>query len=609
MLNKLRELLIGKPLPNWEHKHQRLSKKVALAVFSSDALSSVAYATEEILLVLIAAGSVALSFALPIALAIILLLTILVISYSQTIKAYPKGGGSYIVSKDNLGTNAGLVAASALMLDYILTVAVSVAAGVAALTSAFPVLFPERVLIGVGFILFITVMNLKGIKESGTIFAIPTYMFIISFLLMIGIGFWKYSIGTLTPAIIQTQTEALSAITLFLLLRAFASGCTALTGIEAISDGVKAFRKPESRNARITLIVMGVILAILFFGITFLAYQMHLTPMHDRTLISILAENIFNGRNVLFFLIQGFTMLILVLAANTGFADFPRLCYFLAKDKFLPRQFTHLGERLVFSNGIILLGLVSSLLIIIFKGNVHYLIPLYAVGVFTSFTLSQTGMVVKHFKDKEKNWKVSAVINSFGAVITFIALSIILYAKFIHGAWIIIIMIGLLLLMFKEIRSHYTDIAEQLSVKNMNIELKRKPERHLLIVLIPSYNSCVVRALNFAKSLNKKAEALHVNLKQEETDELLAYWKKHHKDTKLTIIESPYRKLIDPISKYIDNLEEADENLNITVVIPEFVPYKWWHNLLHNQTGFAIKTAIHFRKRTHFINVQYHMEK
>ncbi|MGV8087191.1 MAG: APC family permease [Candidatus Woesearchaeota archaeon] len=609
MFNKLKGLLIGKPLPNWEYKHQRLSKKIALAVFSSDALSSVAYATEEILLVLIVAGTLALSYALPIALAIIVLLTILIISYSQTIKAYPQGGGSYIVSKDNLGTTAGLVAASALMLDYILTVAVSVAAGVAALTSAFPVLFPERIIIGVGVIIFITIMNLKGIKESGTIFAIPTYMFIVSFLAMISIGFWKYATGTLTPVIIQTQTETMAAISIFLLLRAFAAGCAALTGIEAISDGVKAFREPESKNARITLVMMGVILAVLFFGITFLIYQMHITPMHDRTLISILAENIFNGRNIFFFFIQGFTMLILVLAANTGFADFPRLCYFLAKDKFLPRQFTHLGERLVFSNGIILLGILSSLLIILFKGNVHYLIPLYAVGVFTSFTLSQTGMVVKHFKDKKNNWKISAAVNALGAFITLVALIIILYAKFTHGAWIIVVMIGLLILMFKEIRLHYNNIAKQLSVQNMNIKKNRPPERHLLIVLVPSYNSCVVRALDFAKSLNKKTEALHVNLKQKETDQLLEYWKKNHKDIKLTILKSPYRKLIEPISEYINKLEDKDERLNITIVIPEFVPHKWWHNILHNQTGLAIKTSIHFRKRTHFINVQYHMDE
>jgi len=608
MFNKLKELLIGKPLPNWEHKHQRLTKKVALAVFSSDALSSVAYATEEILLVLVTAGTAALSYALPIALAIIGLLAILIVSYSQTIKAYPKGGGAYSVSKDNLGTNAGLVAASALMLDYILTVAVSVAAGVAALTSALPALYPERIIIGISVIAFITIMNLKGIKESGTVFAIPTYMFIISFFIMIGIGFWRYFTGTLTPVIIQTQTEALTAISLFLILKAFAAGCTALTGVEAISNGVKAFREPESKNARITLIVMGVILAILFFGITFLIYHMHITPLHDRTIISILAENIFNGRNLMFFLIQGFTMLILMLAANTGFADFPRLCYFLARDKFLPRQFTHLGERLVFSNGIILLGVIASLLIILFKGNVHYLIPLYAVGVFTSFTLSQTGMVVKHFKDKEKNWKISAFINSLGAFVTFIALIIILYAKFVHGAWMIVIMIAILIFMFKKIHSHYTEIAKQLSVKNV-VTKKIEPETHLLLVLIPSYNSCAVHALNFAKSLNSKTEALHVNLKQDETDQLLEHWKKNKVKTKLTIIKSPYRKLIEPVSEYIDKLEEQDENLNITVIIPEFVPHKWWHNLLHNQTGWAIKTAIHYRRRTHFINVQYYLKK
>lgn len=608
MFNKIKTVLIGKPLPNWEHKHQRLSNKIALAVFSSDALSSVAYATEEILLVLIAAGSLALSYSLPVAMAIIGLLTILVISYFQTIKAYPKGGGSYIVSKDNLGTNASLVAAAALMLDYILTVAVSVAAGVAALTSAFPILYPERIPLGVFIIIFITIMNLKGVKESGVTFAIPTYMFIISFFAMLSVGFWKYFSGTLTPVDVGIQADALSAITIFLVLRAFASGCTALTGIEAISDGVQAFRPPESRNARTTLVIMGMILALLFFGITFLSFQMHLSPMPDRTVVSILAENIFDGRNIFFYLIQAFTMLILALAANTGFADFPRLCYFLSRDKFLPRQFTHLGERLVFSNGIIFLGFASSILIIIFGGNVHHLIPLYAVGVFTSFTLSQSGMVVKHFRDKEKNWKISASINALGAFITLMALIVILYAKFTHGAWAIIVMIMLLLFIFKEIHKHYRNVADQLSVRSMEIRSQSK-ERHLLIVLIPSYNICAVRALNFAKTLHQRIEAVHVNLKQKETDDLIKYWKKHHKDVKLKIIESPYRKLIEPISEYIDKLETDDKKLNVTVVIPEFVPHKWWQHLLHNQTGLAIKTAIHFRKRTHFINVQYHLDK
>ncbi|MBN2367983.1 APC family permease, partial [Candidatus Woesearchaeota archaeon] len=437
MIKRIKRAVIGKPLPNWEYKHQRLPKTLALAVFSSDSLSSVAYATEEILLVLVTAGAAYLSYSLPISLIILFLLWVLIMSYRQTIQAYPHGGGAYSVAKENLGKYPGLVAASALLLDYMLTAAVSVAAGVAALTSAFPVLLPYKVLMGVLLMLFIAILNLKGVKESGVIFAIPTYLFIISFLTMIIVGMYRYATGQIVPL----PTEEITAVTgfsLFLLLRAFSSGCAALTGIEAVSNGVPAFKQPESKNARITLVIMAILLTVLFFGITFLAQQYHVTPHHERTIVSYLAENIL-GRNLFYYIIQAFTMLILVLAANTSFADFPRLCFFLAKDKFLPRQFLQLGDRLVFSNGIMFLGIASSLLIILFGGSVHHLIPLYAVGVFTSFTISQSGMVKKNCYEKNKDWK-AIWINSIGAMMTLVALIIITITKFMAGAWIIVFM-------------------------------------------------------------------------------------------------------------------------------------------------------------------------
>ncbi len=608
LISKLKHFFMGSPLPSWEYRHQRLSKRVALAVFSSDALSSVAYATEEILLVLMLAGSAALAYSLPISLFILILLGILIVSYSQTISLYPKGGGSYVVAKDNLGKTPSLIAASALLLDYILTVAVSVAAGVAALTSAFPSLYTHKVIIGVVIIIIITFINLKGVKESGAFFAVPTYLFVISMLAMIGIGFYKFFTGTLSPVVVQTQVTLATDVTIFLILRAFSSGCTALTGIEAISDGVLVFRKPESRNARITLIAMGLILAVLFFGITFIALKLHVTPLQDRTVVSSIAESIFGGRNILFFAVQIFTMLILFLAANTGFADFPRLCFFLARDKFLPRQFTNLGERLVFSNGIILLGFSSITLIILFQGSVHLLIPLYAIGVFTSFTLSQAGMVKKHFTLKENNWIISAIINGSGFIITFVVLIIITVTKFVNGAWMIIVLILLLVTLFKLINRHYNSVARQLSVEHIT-KIPFHSKGNIFIIFIPTFHNGIVQALSFAKSLSKDVVAVHVKINEKDTDLITKNWDKLKPGIQLDLIDSPYRKIIDPLMKYIDAVEKKYPNNNVTVIIPEFVPKKIWQQILHNQVGLAIRTAIYFRKKTNYLCMSYHLEK
>jgi amino acid transporter len=602
--NKLKHLMIGRALPNWEYKHQRLSKTIGLAVFSSDSMSSVAYATEEILMVLVTAGLAILGYSIPIALIILLLLWVLIISYRQTIHAYPKGGGAYSVAKENLGEYPGLVAASALLLDYILTVSVSVAAGVAAVTSAFPIFLHHKVAIGLIVIAIITILNLKGVKESGLIFSIPTYLFIFSFFAMIIVGFIKYFTGNLMPLEHETVVP-IAGLSVFLLMRAFSSGCAALTGVEAISNGVQAFKKPESKNAQATLVTMALILTGLFFGITFLAYQYHIIPHHDRTVVSILAEAIF-GKTWAFYVIQAFTMLILFLAANTSFADFPRLCFFLAKDTYLPRQFMQLGERLVFSNGIIFLGLASSILIIIFKGSVHLLIPLYAVGVFTSFTLSQTGMVRKNKRERKRK---AMFVNLAGAIMTFIALSIIAYTKFLTGAWIIVILIPMLVILFKRIHEHYHDVADQLSVCEVKYPIKLEKGKHLMIVLVPSFHKGVMHALKFANTFCNNVVAVHVDISGSQRDKLLEKWHKYVPKIKLVVLDSPYRLLVNRLTQYLDELEKKDKTLNVTVVIPEFVPKKWWHHILHNQTALALKTAIHFRKRTSYISVQYHLRK
>ncbi|MEK6916219.1 MAG: APC family permease [Nanoarchaeota archaeon] len=608
MLKRLRRFLIGERLPNWEFKHQKLSKTLALAVFSSDSLSSVAYATEEILIVLVTAGVAFISFSLPIAIVILLLLWILIVSYRQTIEAYPNGGGAYIVAKENLGKYPGLIAAAALLLDYILTAAVSVAAGVAAVTSAFPELIPYKVAIGVFVLMLVSLLNLKGVKESGVIFSVPTYMFIVTFFVMIGVGFYRYFAGQIIPF----PTEGITAIagfSLFLLLRAFSSGSAALTGIEAVSNGVPAFKKPASKNAKATLLAMAIILSILFFSITFLALQYHITPTHDRTVVSILAEGIF-GKGVMFFIVQLFTMLILFLAANTSFADFPRLCFFLAKDKYLPNQFKQLGDRLVFSTGIIFLGVAASLLIIFFGGSVHHLIPLYAIGVFTSFTLSQVGMVKKNLLNKGAGGRKRAiVINSVGSIMTFIALVIITITKFSSGAWTIVILLPLLVLLLNKIHNHYTKLANQLSVENLEAPLKKKNgEKYMMIVMVASFHKGIIKSVIFAKAFCKNVKAVHIDMGGSEKEKLLEKWEKFKPGVELVILDSPYRVLISTLLKYLDEIEK-DPKLNVTIIIPEFVPTKAWHHFLHNQTGLSLKTAIHFRRRTSYISVQYHLDE
>ncbi len=604
----LRRLLLGDPLATWQAKHERLTNAKALAVFSSDALSSVAYATEEILFVLLPAGMAGLSLSIPIALAIAALLWIVGSSYYQTIHAYPKGGGSYIVTKDNLGPLPGLVAAAALLTDYVLTVAVSIAAGVSALYSFYPPLYPYRVYLGVAAIALITLINLRGVRESGSIFAVPTYLFIVSILSMLAVGFYRHFTGQLHPitvagaAVPVTPTQA---ITLFFVLRGFSAGCTALTGVEAISDGIPAFKPPEADNAGKTLLVMIALLTTMFLGITFLAHQVGAVPTHEETVLSQIARAVF-GEGIGHGIIQAATALILFLAANTAFSDFPRLSFFLARDRYMPRQFANLGDRLVYSNGIVTLGTLASLLLILFHGNTHHLLPLYAVGVFVAFTLSQSSMVVRWWRLRTPGWQRAIVFNALGAAATFVVLLVILITRFTRGAWIVAVLIPILVSIFLSIHRHYAFVAAHLSLERFGSPPHIR--RHRVIVPIGGVHRGVLHALHYARTLSPDVTAVVVDVDPEETQKVLRKWEKWGDGIRLQVLPSPYRSIIGPFLTYLDQLEaEAHPQDMITVVLPQFVPARWWENLLHNQTALLLRMALIFRRGTVVTDVPYHL--
>jgi amino acid transporter len=603
-ISAVKKLFVGSPLATAQARHERLSRASALAVFSSDALSSVAYATEEILLVLVLAGSAALTFSIPIGIAIALLIAVVVSSYRQTILAYPHGGGAYIVTKDNLGTLPALVAAGALLIDYVLTVAVSVAAGVAAITSAFPILYDYRIALGVIFIAGIATVNLRGLRESGALFAVPTYLFVVSFAAMLAYGFVRWMFGWEgVPAPAAEPAEMSQALTIFLVLRAFASGCAALTGVEAVSDGVPAFRPPEARNARIVLAWLGIILVTLFIGITFLAHHYQVLPRAEETVVSQLARLIFGG-GLLYYEVQAVTMLILVFAANTAFADFPRLAYFLARDGFIPRQFGTRGDRLVFSNGILILGGLAALLILLFGGATHALIPLYAVGVFVSFTLSQASMVRRWLSRREEGWWWRWVLNAVGAATTGLVMLVIAATKFSHGAWMVVLLIPLLVALFMMIHRHYADVARQLSLVNYG---GPPPIQHSVLVLVGDLHRGVAAALRYAQTLSTSAKAVYVELDPERTQKLEEKWGKFGLGVPLVVLTSPYRSLLTPFLDYVNHLLAVGENHVVTIVIPEFVPARWWQHLLHNQTALLIKGALLFRKGVVVVDVPFHL--
>jgi len=602
-LHQLKRLFVGTPLPTAQSRHERLSKPTALAVFASDALSSTAYATEEILLVLVLAGTAALSYSLPIGIAIAILIAIVVSSYRQTILAYPHGGGAYIVSKDNLGTLPALVAGAALLIDYVLTVAVSVAAGIAAVTSAVPWLFPYRVVLCVAAVAAVAVANLRGIRESGNLFAAPTYLFIASMFALVVYGAAGAVFDFLGEAPYQPHPPGLEGIGLFLLLRAFASGCAALTGVEAVSDGVPAFKPPEARNARVVLAWLGAILITLFLGITYLAFDFGIVPKEHETVVSQLARHVFGG-GILYYEIQAVTMLILLLAANTSFADFPRLAFFLSRDRFIPRQFSTQGDRLVFSNGIVILGSLAIALLLIFKGDTHALIPLYAVGVFVSFTLSQGSMVRRWMRVRDPGWWWRMALNGVGALVTGIVMLTIAVTKFSHGAWIVVLLIPTLVAMFLVVHRHYDEVARQLSLDDYSPPL---PMTNTVLVLVGDLHRGVVHALQYAQTLSPSAKALYVETDPERTRRLEERWGKWGQGLPLIVLTSPYRSLLGPLLEYIDQLQRHGSNHVVTIVLPEFIPARWWQQILHNQTALLIKGTFLFRKNVIVTDVPYHL--
>ncbi|MBI4608384.1 MAG: APC family permease [Candidatus Rokubacteria bacterium] len=605
-LYSLKRIFVGSPFPTAQARHERLTKVTGLAVLGSDPLSSVAYATEEILLVLILAGTGVLAYSVPIGFVIAVVIAIVVNSYRQTIPAYPQGASAYIVAKDNLGTFAGLTAGAALLIDYTLTVAVSVSAGVAAITSAFPALYPERVLICVLLVVGIAVANLRGVRESGRMFALPTYLFIAGFLGLLGAGFLRYVwLGAPEAPSPAPPTEPVSSLGVFLVLRAFASGAVALTGIEAISDGVTAFKPPEVKNARTTLAWLGATSITLFVGTTLLASLYGVLPREEETVVSQLAWQVFGG-GPLYYYVQVVSTLILIFAANTSFADFPRLSFFMARDGFLPRQFGNRGDRLVFSNGILILGTAAIVLIVIFGGSTHALIPLYAVGVFTSFTLSQASMVRRWLRQKPPGWWWRATINGVGAATTGLVMVVIAMTKFVHGAWIVVLLIPIFITVFFVIHRHYRRVAEQLSLEGYG---GPPPIRHTVLVLIGDLHRGVVQALQYAKTLSPDTKAVYVELDPDGTHKLEEKWVKWGCGVPLVVLTSPYRSLLGPFLDYLDHLQGQGQNHMVTIVLPEFIPARWWQHLLHNQTALLIKGALLFRKNVVVTDVPYHLKR
>jgi len=606
-LNALKRLLVGRPLATAQARHERLSKVTGLAIFASDNLSSVAYATEEILRVLILAGAAALALAMPIGVAIAVVIAIVIFSYRQTILAYPQGASDYIVAKDNLGTLPGLVAGSALLIDYTLTVAVSISAGIAALTSAVPALFEYRVGLCLGAIALIAIGNLRGVRESGKLFALPSYLFIAGFFALIVMGLARYVAGGVAapPPTEPTDTPApVQALTAFLVLRAFASGAVALTGIEAVADGVTAFKPPEVQNARTVLLVLGVIMMTLFLGTTALATLYSVVPREEETVVSQLAWQIFGG-GVAYYYLQVVSMLILVLAANTAFADFPRLAFFMARDGYMPRQFGTRGDRLVFSNGVLILAVTAGVLVVAFAGSTHALIPLYAVGVFTSFTLSQASMVRRWLRTRPAGWWWRVIVSGVGASTTALVLGVITATKFLEGAWIVVVLIAALITILMMIKRHYENVALQLSLEGYG---GPPPIRHTVLVLVGDLHRGVVEALQYARTLSPDAKAVYVELDPDRTRRLEEKWVKHGLGVPLIVLTSPYRSLLGPLLDYIDHMQARDGRHVVTIVLPEFVPARWWQQLLHNQTALLIKGALLFRRNVVVTDVPYHLK-
>ena len=606
----LSNLLIGRPLETHSLAHQVVSKKVGLAVFASDAISSTAYATEEILVILALTGSLAyLGLSLPIAVAIGILLVIVTISYRQTIFAYPNGGGAYIVARDNLGEVAAQVAGAALLTDYILTVAVSISSGVAQIVSAFPELATYRVVIAVSVIAIMTVVNLRGVRESGAIFAVPTYFFLGMMFLTLAVGFFRWATGSLGIVTgVEFIQETAAPLTLFLILRAFSSGSTALTGIEAISNGITAFKEPRSRNAARTLVVMSSLLIVLFLGITVLSRHIQAIPSHHETIISQMARTIFGAGSVPYLLLIAGTALVLLMAANTSFADFPRLAALHAGDGFLPRQLTYRGGRLVFSWGIMTLALAASVLVIVMRASTTALIPLYAIGVFLSFTMSQTGMVVRLRKisklkpgesikgletvlNYDPHWRLHMAISAVGAVSTFVVMTIFAITKFASGAWFILLLVPSLVFVFFRIHHHYKDVAEALSMEK-NHKALVQTDRVITMLLIDGVHMGTMQMVNFAKSMGNPWHAVHVGVNQEKTAAAQAKWQKYIGEGELVVIPSPYRHLVAPIREYVISLLEANPDAIVHIVMGHLAMDSVLTQALHQNSSLILNMGL-----------------
>jgi len=622
-----RTWLIGRPLRTADAPHQTIGRFIGLAVFASDALSSTAYATQEMLVILIILGSDAYNYVFPLTIGIVVLLSIVAISYEQTIHAYPNGGGAYNVSRDNLGSFPAKVAAAALLTDYILTVAVSISSGIAQITSALPDLFPYRVWIAVVTVLLIMLVNLRGVKESGVTFAIPTYFFVAAMFVTIGVGLFRYASGSLGTVIDPPPIEMAhltQGVMAFIILRAFSSGTAALTGIEAISNGIPAFREPRTKNAGQTLIIMSVILGSFMLAISFLAASIQAVPSEEETVISQLGRTAFDGRGILYGSLILATTVILIMAANTAFADFPRVSAITATDGLLPRQLTYRGSRLVYSRGIVLLALVASLLIIVFQASVTRLIPLYAVGVFLSFTLSQSGMAHRWWKighlipgevkkelgsilRYEKTWVIKMVINGFGAMCTGVVMFIFAFTKFADGAWIVLIIIPTLVFMFRGIQKHYVRLARDLSLEHYGAP--PQIARHRVLIPIGGVHRGTLAALRYARTLSEDITAVLVSIDPDEAERVRQKWAIWGDGRRLVILNSPYRLFIEPLLQYIDELDmQRQPNEVITIVVPEFVPRHWWSSLLHSQTAATLRMALLFRKDIVITNVPYQVD-
>jgi amino acid transporter len=614
---RLKHALLGRPLANEEELGERLPKRKALAIFSSDAISSSAYATEEILLAFIAASvaGAAFIYSIEVAIAIGVLLAIVAFSYRQVCYAYPTGGGSYSVSKANFGRLASLIAASALLIDYTLTVAVSTSSAVEQIASAVPALLDWKVVIGVCAIGLITLGNLRGVREAGNIFAIPTYLFLGSAFLMIGMGVYRILFAGDTGPVPSEEAAAAMAqtatdVTILILIRAFASGAVALTGTEAIATGVPAFKPPESNNAAKTLMAMAAILAALFIGMTYLASNFHILPSHGQTVTAQIASHVY-GDTIGFYLFQAFTALLLFLAANTSFAAFPRLAAVLAEDGFVPRQFAFRGDRLAYSTGILLLGTVAGLVFIAGRGSAHALIPLYAVGVFIDFTIAQAGMVRHWITSKDQGWRYRMTINAIGAVLTGVIATVVTSVKFFSGAWLVVVLIPLLIGGMLFIRRQYDSQSSELAVDE-ELVFDRPHREQRVVIPVNGINRSVVQAVMFGKSLASDPsllQAVYVTTEIEDAERLRARWERQLPGVPLVIVESPYRALVGPVITYLEVLERAwppDKEAPTTIVVlPEYVARHWWDRVLYNQTAKRLKASLVGREHTVIADVPY----